>query len=358
MKRMQIFKTGTHTSANGVTLEFSEDMVKQAVAAYDPALYEAPIVVGHPKDNHPAYGWIAGVYFSDGAIEAEPHQLDPEFEEMVKAGRFKNRSASFYHPDNPNNPKPGVYYLRHVGFLGAQPPAVKGLKAVEFSESEGVVEFSEPIGSKPSLIARLMALVSDYSDTDTGGAGGNDNQGNPDTGGANDNQNQGDNQVTIDELKAQLADAQTKLATAQAEKDSLQAKLDATTTEYSEFKAKAREAEINGIVDGLVKQGKLTPAQKGMAVGLFKSMDANASVEYGEGDNKTIKTPTEAVLELLSAKQAVNFGEAGGDDGNGADGKFDIVGMAIEYQEAQAAKGISVTTTEAVNHIKKQQAVG
>ncbi len=51
---------------------------------------------------------------------------------MVKAGRFKSRSASFYHPDNPNNPKPGVYYLRHVGFLGAQPPAVKGLKAVEF----------------------------------------------------------------------------------------------------------------------------------------------------------------------------------------------------------------------------------
>ena len=164
--------------------------------------------------------------------------------------------------------------------------------------------------------------------------------------------------MTIDELKAQLDDVQTKLATVQTEKDGLQAKIDATTNEYAEFKAKARETEINGIVDGLIKQGKLTPAQKGMAVGLFKSMDVNASVEYGEGDNKATKTPTEAVLELLSTKQAVNFGEAGGDDGNGADGKFDIVGMAIEYQEAQAAKGIPITTTEAVNHVKKQQAVG
>jgi hypothetical protein len=77
MKRMQIFKTGTHTSANGVTLDFNETTIKQAIAAYDPAVHEAPIVVGHPKDNHPAYGWIKSVDFEDGAIVAEPHQLDP-----------------------------------------------------------------------------------------------------------------------------------------------------------------------------------------------------------------------------------------------------------------------------------------
>ncbi|MFS2072756.1 hypothetical protein ACEN9D_28795 [Pseudomonas sp. CT11-2] len=39
---------------------------------------------------------------------------------------------------------PGVYYLRHVGFLGAQPPAVKGLRPIELAEGEpGVIEFSE-----------------------------------------------------------------------------------------------------------------------------------------------------------------------------------------------------------------------
>ncbi|HHR5103159.1 TPA: peptidase, partial [Escherichia coli] len=43
-----------------------------------------------------------------------------------------------------SNPKPGVLYLRHVGFLGAQPPSVKGLKQVSFSEQEeGVVEFAD-----------------------------------------------------------------------------------------------------------------------------------------------------------------------------------------------------------------------
>lgn len=69
----------------------------------------------------------------DDGLNAEPHQVDPEFAEMVNAGRFKKISASFYTPDAPNNPVPGVYYLRHVGFLGAQPPAVKGLKQAEFA---------------------------------------------------------------------------------------------------------------------------------------------------------------------------------------------------------------------------------
>ncbi|WP_256665122.1 hypothetical protein [Pseudomonas sp. SLFW] len=39
---------------------------------------------------------------------------------------------------------PGVYYLRHVGFLGAMPPSVKGLRPVELAEQEeGVVEFAD-----------------------------------------------------------------------------------------------------------------------------------------------------------------------------------------------------------------------
>ena len=33
----------------------------------------------------------------------------------------------------PNNPTPGRYYLKHVGFLGAIQPAVDGLRPVEFS---------------------------------------------------------------------------------------------------------------------------------------------------------------------------------------------------------------------------------
>ncbi|MDG6304415.1 peptidase, partial [Glaesserella parasuis] len=40
--------------------------------------------------------------------------------------------------------KQGSLYLRHVGFLGAIPPAVKGLRNPVFAEGEeGVVDFSD-----------------------------------------------------------------------------------------------------------------------------------------------------------------------------------------------------------------------
>ena len=105
-------------------------------------MHEAPIVIGHPSDNAPAYGWVSGLSFDEGAgLEAEPAQVEAQFAEMVADGRFKKVSASFYTPESASNPAPGVYYLRHVGFLGAQPPAVKGLKPVAFAEDdEGVVE--------------------------------------------------------------------------------------------------------------------------------------------------------------------------------------------------------------------------
>lgn len=143
-KPLQIFKPGRHTAMSGVALAFSESDLAASAAAYDPALFEAPLVVGHPKLDAPAYGWVKSVAFTDGALDAEPQQVDPAFAEMVSAGRFKKISAAFFSPTAPNNPAPGVYYLRHVGFLGAQAPAVKGLRTPEFAESEeGIVVFSE-----------------------------------------------------------------------------------------------------------------------------------------------------------------------------------------------------------------------
>ena len=143
-KPLQIFKPGRHTAVSGATLAFADSDLAASAAAYDPALFEAPIVVGHPRVDGPAYGWVKSLGFADGALEAEPSQVDPAFAEIVSAGRYKKISAAFFAPDAPTNPVPGVYYLRHVGFLGAVAPAVKGLRTPEFADSEaGIVEFSE-----------------------------------------------------------------------------------------------------------------------------------------------------------------------------------------------------------------------
>lgn len=157
MRRIHIFRAGKQTAMSGLQLNFSESDLAAAAAAYNPELHEAPLVVGHPKSDGPAYGWVKSLAADGAGLFAEPDQVNAEFEEQVKAGAYKKVSAAFYTPDHPHNPAPGAYYLRHVGFLGAQPPAVKGLKGIEFAEDDQCVEieleFSEGEGTEQLLWA-------------------------------------------------------------------------------------------------------------------------------------------------------------------------------------------------------------
>jgi len=126
---IEIFKAGRHTSDSGESLDFSSADIRDMADCYSPAMREAPLTVGHPASNLPAYGWVKGLTATaDGRLLMRPGQVDANFAEMVKSGRFKKRSASFYPPNHPSNPRPGKWYLRHVGWLGAQQPAIAGLK--------------------------------------------------------------------------------------------------------------------------------------------------------------------------------------------------------------------------------------
>ena len=144
MKLIEIFKARKRKDDNGVEVDITPADLQQVVNAYDVDTFEAPAVIGHPEHNHPAYAWVKGLRLDNDVLKAEFHQVDPAFSEIVKNGRFKKVSASFYLPDSESNPKKGFLYLRHVGFLGAIPPAVKGLKNPIFAENEaGVVDFSD-----------------------------------------------------------------------------------------------------------------------------------------------------------------------------------------------------------------------
>lgn len=144
MNLIHIFRAGTHTDTHGRKIHFSDGDLNTIAQSYDPALHEAPIVVGHPKLDAPSYGWVGQVQKDADGLKATPRDIEPQFAELVKQRRFSKVSSAFYCPDTPGNPTPGKYYLRHVGFLGAQPPAIKGLKPVSFAEDEeGIVEFAD-----------------------------------------------------------------------------------------------------------------------------------------------------------------------------------------------------------------------
>lgn len=159
---IEIFKAGTHTSSNGVTLAFSTEDLDAVVASYDPNLFDSPAVVGHPRDNSPAYAWVESIRRVGDTLLAKMRDWDTDFREAVSKKRYKKISSSFYSPDSPSNPKPGSYYLRHVGFLGGMAPAVKGLKSVAFAEEEeGVLDFCG--GMDNEVLRRLREwLISEY----------------------------------------------------------------------------------------------------------------------------------------------------------------------------------------------------
>ncbi|PIQ25217.1 hypothetical protein COW64_15880 [bacterium (Candidatus Blackallbacteria) CG18_big_fil_WC_8_21_14_2_50_49_26] len=139
-KLFQIFRAGRHVCSDGRTLNFSEQEVSYMAIGYNPKRLCAPLVLGHPRDNLPEYGAVDSLFMQGGKLYAQA-RVNESLIGMVKARSYTTVSASFMEPDAPNNPTPGVYYLRHVGFLGACPPAVKGMEALSFSEHE--IDFSE-----------------------------------------------------------------------------------------------------------------------------------------------------------------------------------------------------------------------
>jgi len=130
---IEVFRAGTFSPMSGDAQTITASNLREIAASYDKGLHPAPIVIGHPHTDTPAFGWVESLFVQDGVLKATLEETAPAFVEMVKAGRYKRVSISLFRPKADNNPKPGGFYLKHVGFLGAAAPAVPGLKPVKFS---------------------------------------------------------------------------------------------------------------------------------------------------------------------------------------------------------------------------------
>lgn len=86
---MKFFKAGKRPDANGVEVEITTDDLQQAVNAYNVNFHESPAVIGHPKHNAPAYGWVKRLELDGDVLKAEFDQVDPEFAEMVEKGDLR-----------------------------------------------------------------------------------------------------------------------------------------------------------------------------------------------------------------------------------------------------------------------------
>ena len=163
--RIEVFRTGTFTPMEGEPITYSAGDLKAVADAYDAATAPAPIVVGHPTTDAPAYGWAQSFDFDASAdrLYATVGEIDPAFSEAVRAGRYKKISLSFFRPQDAANPVPGTWYPRHIGFLGGAAPAVAGLKNVQFSGADGSPTFTANFGERGfEDTASLLRTLRDF----------------------------------------------------------------------------------------------------------------------------------------------------------------------------------------------------
>lgn len=376
LKPIHIFRPGRHTAMQGAQIDFSEADLAASARAYDPALHEAPLVVGHPAGNAPAYGWVAALNVDAAGLHAVPRQIDPAFAELVTTGRLKKISASFYAPDSPHNPAPGTYYLRHVGFLGAQPPAVKGLTPVEFADAgaadAGVLtlEFTEDTAGLVQRIAGIFRSLRDYFIDKEGlekaeaiipswAADGLQ-----------------EDSAVVAAKTAETTPAFHEPRPAQKPKDKIMPKPDfpvAGAASYAapqnvdaarlaeleqqvaSFQEARRREHAQSVIGAALAEGRLTPAQTvGLADFIASLPEADAVVSFGEGDNARTISQAAYMVEFVAAlPKQVSFGEQSAGD-HVATGLTpeSAAREAVCYQERMRQSGIVISSTEAVAAVK------
>ncbi len=295
-KPVHVFKAGSHTSAGGGAYTFGEADIKAIALAYNPAKHKAPIVIGHPTLDAPAWGWVDQLTAVGGDLFATESKVDPAFAEMRTAGRYEQRSIALYAPGDAGNPTPGAWYLRHVGYLGAMPPAVKGLEQYTFADKgAATVAFSEPVTDPVEPITPAATFPATKTTTDPI---------NPDP--------------TQPVLPKELSMTPEQIAALQAKAD----RADAAEAEVTSLKAAAvqtaraafaekRTAEATEFVSTHVKRGVLKPEHKARVVALLAAEPQK--VEFAEGGANITSDAAQIVRDVLvGAIAPVAFGEHAG----------------------------------------------
>jgi len=332
-KWIELFRAGDY----GDKGSYSAADIDKMVANYDPAKHEAPVVMGHPEMDAPAYGWVEALKRSGNLLLGKLKQVPDQFSQLVSEGRFKKRSISFYRGENGPS-------LRHVGFLGAMPPEVKGLADVKLASfSAGAfqaIEFKEEENMDVDQIKKSLAegLKEFFS---IGGA--------PKLNLSEEDQGKKLESAIAAAVKP-LQDANTKLSQefADYKKETEKNTAAATTQAQAAF----AEKQIQRVKDGR----RWLPAFDKMGLPqIFTELSkVTSKVSFGEGDKKVEKPAAELFADfIIGLGEFVPTGEL-------APNATRRTGKLVQFNEPSAKSGAvvdehSVSLAEAATKLSRDK---
>ncbi len=356
---VHIFSAGTHTDSSGATATFSQADLDQMVANHEPV----PNVLGHPEQDAPAYAWTEKLKRVGDHLYMKVKDLNPHFAKAVENKAFPNRSVSIKYSES-------GWKLRHVGWLGAVPPALKNLQALAFAQ-EGAVpthtfndadhelrefEFSAcETGSALQTLGRMMRSIREYFIAREGIEAADkiiqDYELNwvAENAASIKSESQKDNPLFNEPQEPTMAEY-THAQIEQIKKDAAAAALAARQNQFSEENQQlkqqladrdktARQLSFSAKADELIGKGLLLPKDKAGFVAYCMATDSDAEFTFSEGEGdaaKTVKkTPAQWLTEFCESRPAIKLGES--DAGKAAEGGVNALAKkAAAYAEENA----------------------
>ncbi len=282
---IDLFRAGDY----GEKGSYTEQDLQQIVDRYNPSFHEAPACIGHPEHDAPAYGWFEQLRRVGKVLQGKlKPDVDPTFEEMVKSRRFSKRSVSLYHDD-------AGLSLRHVAFLGAQPPECKGLADIKFDQKDKqsiVIDFAEetamPDTPEQQQHRTIIDTLNAWWNARFGSAA-------PAAG------------ATFSEADVRRMAAEAATAAAAP----LQAQLDAQKQTFSDTQTAQQKIDAKSRADAAVLRlksaGVWVPAFDRMGIPhLFAELAKQTqTIEFGEGDARKTQTMLETLTTFMEGLQKI-----------------------------------------------------
>jgi hypothetical protein len=361
---IEVFRTGTHTDSKGRSCTFTQADLDEIVG--NMALGPAPAVLGHPKHNDPAYAWAreGGVKREGDALFVKFEDINPDFEAGVDGGAYRERSVSIF------KDKDAGWRLRHVGWLGAVPPAIGGLTPLDYSADVDSYEFAaefdvgyaladtaellrglrEQLIAKDGLEAADAALPNWRIQSIADAAQRIQAEAREEADAGPRPFSQPDNPGGVMSFTQEQLDAAAEKARKEAEEKATK-NFAAQAAELTQLRGERQAERIAQQIEGWKSKGQLIPAEEpGLAEFMAGLEGQDAELNFSAADKSEVKkTMAQFFADFMAArKPVVKLGAAPGaaEGGEGADTKV------TEFSRQPGYAGVDVDPDRASTDVR------